>query len=344
MASPSPVTQRDVARACRVHQSTVCLALKDSPAIPLATRLKVRSVAEELGYRPNAAACNLSLLRGEKLAGGGVPIAWINQEPAQAHWRIDPEARSHFESARQRAGELGYRLEEIWAREPGMRTGRLAQIVRARGIEGVIFPVHRHFDDSLLTPAWGDFALVGLNDHRLADSIDVVCLDHFRNLAMACRQLRNLGLTRCGLVLSPELEAASNGLLHGCFLHAQAVELRANRIPVCLLPESREWRRGAFLEWLARYEPAAVISAEAALVGEARQANSGAAWLGLFSASTPFDGGLDAAGSQMGALAVDGVVGKMRRFEKGLSRPSRLYLVQSAWAQSFHLEPASVVA
>lgn len=346
MASLSPVTQRDVARACGVHQSTVCLALKKSPSIPLATRLKVRSMAEELGYRPNAAACNLSLLRMEKLTGGGVPIAWINQEPAPAHWRTDPEARGHFESARRRAGERGYHLEEIWAREPGMTAVRLVGIIRARGIEGVILPVHRHFEQALLTPAWADFALIGLNDHRLADWCDVVCPDHFRNLATACRQARQLGLARPGLVLSPELDAASNGLLHGSFLRTQANADPASRIPVCLLPEPGERRLAAFREWLCRFEPAAVITAEAALVTAARRDGFEATWVGLTSASAPFDGGLVAASSQLGALAVDCVVNKMRRVAAGLGGSSCLHLVQSAWATPGlpRLERAPIVA
>ncbi|HYD82576.1 MAG TPA: helix-turn-helix domain-containing protein, partial [Opitutus sp.] len=150
----APITQRDVARACGVHPSTICLALKNSPSIPLATRLKVQAAAEELGYRPNVAARNLALLRGDKSGAGSLPIAWLNQEAERNHWRTDPEARPAFDRARARAAELGYHLEEIWTREPGMTVGRLVQIVRARGIQGVLFPVHRAFDYSLVTPAW----------------------------------------------------------------------------------------------------------------------------------------------------------------------------------------------
>src|SRR5690606_34320050 len=76
MSPATPVTQRDVARACGVHPSTICLALKNSPSIPLPTRLRVQAVAEELGYRPNVAARNLALLRGDKHGAGSLPIAW----------------------------------------------------------------------------------------------------------------------------------------------------------------------------------------------------------------------------------------------------------------------------
>src|SRR5690606_22275069 len=89
MSSVSPITQRDVARACGVHPSTLCLALKNSPSIPLPTRLRVQAAAEELGYRPNVAARNLALLRGDRQGAGSLPIAWINQESQRNHWRAD---------------------------------------------------------------------------------------------------------------------------------------------------------------------------------------------------------------------------------------------------------------
>jgi hypothetical protein len=87
MSATTPITQRDVAHACGLHPSTVCLALKNSPAIPVATRQRVQAIAGDLGYFPNVAARNLALLRTEKKAGGSLPIAWINQEPARDHWR-----------------------------------------------------------------------------------------------------------------------------------------------------------------------------------------------------------------------------------------------------------------
>jgi LacI family transcriptional regulator len=232
MLSITPITQRDVAHACGVHPSTICLALKNSPSIPEETRRRIQLVAQELGYQPNAAARNLALLRTEKKSSGSLPIAWINQEDRRDHWRTDPQARVCFQAAQQRAGELGYHLEDIWIREPGMSTTRVVQIARARGIEGIVFPVHRSFDFSLISPAWKDFSLVGLNDHRLAEWVDVVCPDHHRNAEMVLRQIDRLGCTRVGLVLGARFDAASRGLVQGCFQRHQSDLAPVDRIPV----------------------------------------------------------------------------------------------------------------
>lgn len=331
MSTTTPITQRDIARACGVHPSTICLALKNSPSIPAETRLKVQSVAEELGYRPNVAARNLALLRGDKGSGGSLPIAWINQEPDRNHWRHDPEARAHFEPARRRAEELGYHLEDIWAREPGMSVGRLVQIVRARGIEGVIFPVHRTFDFSMLTPAWNDFALLGFNDHRLAEWVDVVCPDHYRNTENLCRHTRRLGCERVGLALTGSFDAATNGLVHACFLRRSAEEPPGERVPICLLPDDQDAGSVLFQRWLETHEPATVITPDSALVTQAQAAGHHAVWLGLGSSATPFDGGLDDGAGQVANVAVECIVEKMRQFEKGMRESTRLHLLKGVW-------------
>src|SRR5690606_9312816 len=117
---------------------------------------------------------NLALLRSERRTAPCLPFAWINQERRRDHWRVDPEARAFFEAAQRRAEENGYRVEVFWTREPGMTSGRILQILRTRGIEGVLFAAHRTFDLSLLDREWNEFSVIGLNDHRLAEWLDVV--------------------------------------------------------------------------------------------------------------------------------------------------------------------------
>jgi len=323
---PAPhVTQRHVALACGVHPSTICLALKNSPSIPEETRQRIRQAAERLGYQPNAAARNLAFLRSERKGGGSLPIAWLNQESRRDHWQADPSARAYFEAARRRAGELGYHLEEIWMREPGMNLARIIQIVRARGIESVMFPVHHAFDFSLLSPAWGEFATVGLNDHRLAEWVDLVCADYYQDVAALLRQLNQEGYTRVGLVLTPQFEARTNGLVHSCLLREQGGLRRTERVPVCFV-EGEPARRAAQLQdWMETHAPDAIISCDptqtAPVSGRVR-------WLPWHDGAAKAAAGLEDSAATVGTAAVDCVVEKNRRFDRGFGGPTRLHLIK----------------
>lgn len=58
--APGAPTIVDVARAAGVSKGLVSLAINDRPGVSPATRLRVREVAEQLGWRPNVPARSLS--------------------------------------------------------------------------------------------------------------------------------------------------------------------------------------------------------------------------------------------------------------------------------------------
>jgi DNA-binding LacI/PurR family transcriptional regulator len=65
-------TIKDIARAANVDPSTVTRALQDSPRVRPATRERIRSIADELGYVPNMAARTL-VKRSSGLIGVVIP-------------------------------------------------------------------------------------------------------------------------------------------------------------------------------------------------------------------------------------------------------------------------------
>jgi LacI family transcriptional regulator len=342
MSATTPITQRDVAQACGVHPSTICLALKNSPSIPLETRRRIQAVADELGYQPNVAARNLALLRTEKKAGGSLPIAWINQEPRRDHWRSDPVARVYHDGARRQAEALGFHLEDIWAQQPGMTVSRVIQIVRARGIEGVMFPVHQRFDFGFVSPAWNDFALVGFNDLRFGEWSDVFCPDHYQNTDLAIRQLRAMGCSRIGFVTTAQFEAATNGLAHSCFLRHQSEWLQTDRVPVCRAASAGA-QATMVSEWIRDCRPDAVLCPDGSVQVETFP---DVMWVHLQSGADHPSTGVDVCGGEIAAAAVECVVSKMRRFEKGLRASSRVHFIKGAWQarEAVRFERESVVA
>lgn len=325
----TPVTQRDVAAACKVHPSTICLALNNSPSIPLATRQRIRSVAQQLGYRPNAAARNLAFMRAEKGPAASLPLAWINQEPARDHWRTDPVGRAHWEGARRRAAELGYHLEEFALHESGMTAARLAQIIHARGIQGVVFPVARTFRRDLFQAAWGKFACITFNDHRGSDWMDAVCPDYFHNTGRVLAELTQRGYARIGLVLSDSFDAATRGLVSCRYLRYAEQRARAERLPVCLLADGDADRLEKFEAWQRRYRPDVVVCRDPSL--PALVSADQLACVQLGAAADGDAAGMNELPGEIAAAAIERLADKIRRYEKGIGGDTQCHLLKGRW-------------
>lgn len=336
----SPPTQRDLARLCGVHPSTICLALANAASIPAATRERIQAAAQQLGYHPNAAARNL-VLRRTRRGDASLPLAWINQEPDADFWKTDATARLQYASARQQAEHHGYYLEEFNLAGSGLSLARLVQILRARAIEGVIFPVHRALDAALLQPVWGAFSTISFNDYRVSECLDVVCPNYYYNICLALRQLSHRGRERIGLVLGAHFDSATHGLVRRRYLcHQDEVGLR--RLPVCLLGEEPGEKLKQFDAWHRRYRPDAILCRDPALASHA-QAHGFAGELAQLQV-VPEDGlaGIDERQAEVAAMAVDFVVGKIRRMDKSFGGATQIHLLKGVWHARAALEAAAV--
>jgi LacI family transcriptional regulator len=91
-APTSRVTIREVARAAGVSRQTVTRAINEMPEISEATRLRVMQTVEELGYRPNRFAIDLSRQRTH--AVGLIVRTFLNPYYAQLADAFITELRS----------------------------------------------------------------------------------------------------------------------------------------------------------------------------------------------------------------------------------------------------------
>lgn len=337
MPAVAPITQRDVARACGVHPSTICLALGNSPSIPLPTRERVQAMARKLGYRPNAAARNLAFLRGDKSETVALPLAWLNQEPERGFWKTHPVARRYFEGAQRRAGEHGYYLEEFWVHEPGMRLVRLAQIIRARGVQGVVFPCFDAFSPALFDPLWSDFSVMAFNDHRAESWTDVVCADHYHNVDLALRHLRQGGFRRVGLLVSEHYDATTDGFASCRYLRHQGELPPADRMGACVLAGDRAERLAQLRTWYRDHRPDAILCGDPELPEFVQAAGLDVAVARLQGTANDLTG-VDDRPAEVAAMAVDCLADKIRRFERGLGGPTRRYLIKGAWREGAAFE------
>src|SRR5688572_25317997 len=136
MAKPvSPAafpTLRDVARRAGVSHTTVSLALRNDPVLPAPTRQRVRRLADTMGYRPNMLVSALmTQVRLRHPRRATEVIAVLTGGPSADNWKQHSAAVGFYEGARQRADDLGMRVECFWLGLDGARVAEVSRVLRA---------------------------------------------------------------------------------------------------------------------------------------------------------------------------------------------------------------------
>ena len=149
------VTIRQIAERCGVSASTVSKALNGAEDVSVQTAKRIRAVAEEMGYMPNAAARALKTRRSYIL---GILFA------AAAEQGLTHEFFSRIlNSFKTRAGELGYDICFI-SDHLGKRRIGFAEHARYRNVDGVLVVVGTDADEPVVRElAETDIPLVSID-------------------------------------------------------------------------------------------------------------------------------------------------------------------------------------
>lgn len=196
-------THADIARAARVHRTTVSLALRDDSRLPRETRERIQQIAFGLGYRAsplvNALMAQVRSRKRDRYLG---TIAFVSLCKASTNRSNHDSDGRMIEGAKARAQELGWRLDRISHEDTQTSSKRMHEILGARGIGGVLVMLDSSMEDSWLKDLSG-FAIATVGsyvDHRLRS----VSTDSFGSIQLACRTLRAHGYGRIALWLSAD--------------------------------------------------------------------------------------------------------------------------------------------
>jgi LacI family transcriptional regulator len=130
---------RQLSKLARLSLAAVSLALRDSPKISPATKARVRRLAAQMGYRPDARVVALMThLRKPRDLRQTACLGVISFYPTLRPWNQSAHLLRMFNGMVRRADELAFRIEPLWLREPGMTYRRFRGILEARGIEGLL--------------------------------------------------------------------------------------------------------------------------------------------------------------------------------------------------------------
>jgi DNA-binding LacI/PurR family transcriptional regulator len=340
---PAKATLQDVATRAGVHRTTVSLALRDHPRIPAETRERVQAIAAKLGYRINPLVSALMQSRRSGQAEKHVTVAYVTSYPTRFGWRPPHHDRpNYFPGAVERARDFGYKLEHFWLGEPGMTSPRFCDILSARGINGIIvgrLPPGQHS----MELAWSRFSCVALGLTLRSPRLHHVTENHFDAAWQGMQRCRERGYRRVGFVFTEANDSPRVGdRWLGAFLAQQQLFLPADRLPPCPAVPADET---SFRTWFERERPDALLAVHARPV---------LAWLGRMGRHAPRDVGLiDLAGdhpelgcagvyanpAQLGALAIEMLVGLMHRNETGVPRDPHEILLTGEWHDGKTLPP-----
>jgi LacI family transcriptional regulator len=333
------VTLQDIAAKAGVSISTASRSLTGAVSVSKATQARVLSAAKELGYRYNP-------LLGEvmRAARRGVPnhylgtLAYITPCEHVEEWRATPTLCRHWSAARDQAARFGFGVSEFALGAHGMTARRLGDILRARGISGILLAAFPNEPFELVLP-WEHFVTVPVG-HMIQDpQLDCVVSDHTQAVLLSGRVLAARGYRRIGLAMESYQNAITNhGWVNG-YAALPAENPRLAAIPP-FLPE--KMTAPAFMEWVRQNQVDCVLT----LSTFRNVANPMAAWLAAGGLDCPRDvglvsldmtpatsawAGIDQNSDEIGRAAVDLVISKVRAGERGIPRVRRSLLVHCQW-------------
>ncbi len=255
----SKVSLGDIAKAAGISRPAVCYALQNRPGVSKATRERVQRIANKLGYVPDARIAfwmrSLREVKSKEL----LPIAWLNTTRDKDAWHKHKFHTPYMEGARERALELGYRIDEIWTHQPSMTMRRLSQILDQRGIEGVIITLPA----THIRLNWDRLVCVDMGGTMLAPRLHRVMGDTNYNLLLVLKLLHRHGYRRIGICLPEHVGRHVLFPLRSTPYYVLARDPKSNQIPPLF------YRTGGltyepdverqFVAWAKRHRPDVIV-------------------------------------------------------------------------------------
>ncbi len=329
------VSQKTVAAAAKVHPTTVSMALRNHPALPEPTRKRIQELAAKMGYRPDPALDVLNAYRlGEQRRTFQGMIAWLDCWTQQREiFQPGHPLGAHWQGTKARCEERGYRLESFLLGSNGLSSNRLSQILRERGIQGLIIP-QIPGGRGHLRLHWDWFSVVALTFSLARPSFHAFVPDHFLNMRLLMRHLRHGGSKRPGLIILRHENLRTDTLRAASYLVLQQTTLKsADVVPILSCEELTEKE---LLQWYMKYTPDSIITHDSPVV---------IAWLQKSGISVPGDvvvadinmpseintPGLIENVPDQTRMAVDYLIAMLHRGERGIPlNPARI-MIAGTW-------------
>jgi LacI family transcriptional regulator len=329
------ITLQQIAKAADCSLATVSYALRNDPRIHAETRTRIQGVAQRLGYRPNPrVAALMAHIRQSRPVARGERIAFVWVHTSRKESAADPFLKNVFAGARRRAAQMGFALEEFWTNDAGMTDRRLQDILRARGITGVVLsPVITAESSLALDWDWNFFAAAVIGNVAWTPELHHAGHHHYLAMRMAMLELAKLGRTRPAAIIDRATSERAKHAWEAGFLANHPVPSRA----LSLLRVVKMDEPAQLAAWLRESKADALIVSTTDLLqapGVREVCRRGKLPLVTlyWSANTPPSvGGIDQRYDRVAAHAVDLVVAQLNNNERGPPDLPSMMLFPGRW-------------
>lgn len=247
---------RHLAKQAGISPAAVSLALRDSPRISEKTKALVRRLAREASYTPDARIVHLMRhLRKPRAVRQQASFGVISFYDSLRAWEQSRHLTKIHDGMQRRAGEIGYRLEPLWLRAPGMTYRRFGDILAARGIDGLLcFGSPDFLQEFPMEMNAQAIVTVGLS---ISTPLHRVTSHFYNDTVHALNRVHALGYKRPGLVLGANEDTRSAYAHSAAYLGWCEHTLgAAAALPVLRL---REVEEPALTDWLVKQKPDVVV-------------------------------------------------------------------------------------
>lgn len=333
---------RVIAAKLKCSRATVSYALRNQTSISEETRIKVQTVARQLGWRPDAELARvLSLVRTTGRHSSPNLAIVFNKPPSELVEQHTP--RKHLWGAKRRAIDLGYILETFNLAEHMLSPARLRGVLRARGVQGVVYLATTD-TNTTLDPAYmefgKDFACSVLGVWYPDPPFHVAISNLHVSGQLAMKRLLAAGFRRPGAVLPTGLDRALAWSFGGGIQAGSFEQPPGDRVPICYAGHTEnyipDYSFPDIEDWMQRYRPDVIVTADMRKIHKFLQQRPGrdrgirVCDLDYHKGFTP-DFGVDQRNEAVGAAAVDLVVAQLHRGEIGIPPIRRTLQIEGVW-------------
>ncbi|MDX2185969.1 MAG: LacI family DNA-binding transcriptional regulator [Opitutaceae bacterium] len=333
------VPLRLIAERVGCTRSTVSYALRDHPTISVSLREKIKEVARDLGWVPDAELQRQMALVRTTNTRKDLPNIAIVINRARVEFERLPTLGRHLEGAVRRAHELGFGTDLFSLSDEPLTEKRLEEIMHARGIKGVVLvDVDVTQDEKLLRVA-EEFATVTVGVIPAKRVVHTVTADYMALGRRMMIELQKLGYRRPGVIIPRGVESlvqwSFTGGLHaglGLCSTLEFIPFFYTKKPTIYVSQTEVQALNA---WIDKHRPDCLVTLDTITVSSVARMRGGDMPRSLFSLDYHLDegavGGIDQNSLDTGVAGVDMVVSLLDRGQLGLPHIPRAVSVRESW-------------